>query len=310
MQRFLLAVLTSLLAQQPVPPADFQVRRQSHRNRRRRHQQDRPAGTRPRAGGLRGHRGRQAGDDLDFRRRGSAGASRFAYFAARSLRDVDCLERSTRRRSRHPDGPRRLPRAVRRGFCGAHPGRRAPAGRAARTVGSGSGDGDQRPNVESSPVHRGQGAPARGDRQVLPAIGDDVERWNGAGGHRQGADDAGRAGHRLHRRDQGAMGDGGDEQRRQGSGAEPALAQDRPVRERGAFPPRSRTSCRARARNAAWASLREFIQTAQRSNVAVYPVDPCGLSSECSLLREQNLRTLAESTGGFAVSTRTSRKTR
>ena len=53
--------------------------------------------------------------------------------------------------------------------------------------------------------------------------------------------------------------------------------------------------------NAAWASLREFILTAQRSNVAVYPVDPCGLSSECSFSAQQNLRTLAESTGGFAV---------
>ncbi len=53
--------------------------------------------------------------------------------------------------------------------------------------------------------------------------------------------------------------------------------------------------------NAAWASLREFILTAQRSNVAVYPVDPCGLSAECSFSAQQNLRTLAESTGGFAV---------
>ena len=56
-----------------------------------------------------------------------------------------------------------------------------------------------------------------------------------------------------------------------------------------------------RSASAAWASLREFILTAQRSNVAVYPVDPCGLSAECSTAAQQNLRTLAESTGGFAV---------
>ena len=51
----------------------------------------------------------------------------------------------------------------------------------------------------------------------------------------------------------------------------------------------------------AWEGLRDFILTAQRSNVAVYPVDPCGLSTECSTDAQQNLRTLADSTGGFAV---------
>ena len=55
--------------------------------------------------------------------------------------------------------------------------------------------------------------------------------------------------------------------------------------------------------NAAGASdaMRDFILTAQRNNVAVYPVDPCGLSTECSFDAQQNLRTLAEATGGFAV---------
>jgi VWFA-related protein len=51
----------------------------------------------------------------------------------------------------------------------------------------------------------------------------------------------------------------------------------------------------------AWQSLRDFIVTAQRHNVAVYTVDPCGLSLECSTDAQQNLRTLAENTGGFAV---------
>ena len=51
----------------------------------------------------------------------------------------------------------------------------------------------------------------------------------------------------------------------------------------------------------AWEGLRDFIFTAQRSNVAVYPVDPCGLSTECSTAAQDNLRTLADSTGGFAV---------
>lgn len=49
--------------------------------------------------------------------------------------------------------------------------------------------------------------------------------------------------------------------------------------------------------------LRDFIVTAQRSNVAVYPVDPCGLSQDpgCSIHTQDNLRSIAEGTGGFAV---------
>ena len=50
-------------------------------------------------------------------------------------------------------------------------------------------------------------------------------------------------------------------------------------------------------------SIREFMLTAQRSNVAVYTVDPCGLEVDATCTREsrQNLRTMAELTGGFAV---------
>jgi VWFA-related protein len=53
----------------------------------------------------------------------------------------------------------------------------------------------------------------------------------------------------------------------------------------------------------AWQGLRDFIVTAQRSNVAVYPVDPCGLSRDagCSLDTQDHLRSIAEGTGGFAV---------
>ena len=49
--------------------------------------------------------------------------------------------------------------------------------------------------------------------------------------------------------------------------------------------------------------LRDFILTAQRSNVAVYPVDPCGLSRDagCSIATQDHLRSIAEGTGGFAV---------
>jgi VWFA-related protein len=54
---------------------------------------------------------------------------------------------------------------------------------------------------------------------------------------------------------------------------------------------------------AAYESIREFILTAQRSNVAVYTVDPCGLELDAGCTREsrQNLRSIAEATGGFAV---------
>ena len=54
---------------------------------------------------------------------------------------------------------------------------------------------------------------------------------------------------------------------------------------------------------AAYESIREFMLTAQRSNVAVYTVDPCGLEVDagCTRASRQNLRTIAEVTGGFAV---------
>jgi VWFA-related protein len=54
---------------------------------------------------------------------------------------------------------------------------------------------------------------------------------------------------------------------------------------------------------AAWESIREFMLTAQRHNVAVYTVDPCGLEADagCNRMSRQNLRTIAEETGGFAV---------
>ena len=53
----------------------------------------------------------------------------------------------------------------------------------------------------------------------------------------------------------------------------------------------------------AYESIREFLLTAQRSNVAIYTVDPCGLEADpgCTRDSRQNLRTIAEVTGGFAV---------
>ena len=51
----------------------------------------------------------------------------------------------------------------------------------------------------------------------------------------------------------------------------------------------------------AWDAMRDFLVTAQRHNVVVYTLDPCGLSVECSTAAQDNLRVLAEHTGGFAV---------
>jgi VWFA-related protein len=53
----------------------------------------------------------------------------------------------------------------------------------------------------------------------------------------------------------------------------------------------------------AFQALRDFIVTAQRSNIAVYPIDPCGLDLDqgCSTASRDNLRSIAEGTGGFAV---------
>ncbi len=50
-------------------------------------------------------------------------------------------------------------------------------------------------------------------------------------------------------------------------------------------------------------SIQEFMLTAQRSNVAVYTIDPCGLESDatCTRTSRQSLRTIAEATGAFAV---------
>jgi hypothetical protein len=54
---------------------------------------------------------------------------------------------------------------------------------------------------------------------------------------------------------------------------------------------------------AAYEAVHEFMLTAQRSNVAVYTVDPCGLEVDAGCTRQsrQSLRTIAEVTGGFAV---------
>lgn len=53
----------------------------------------------------------------------------------------------------------------------------------------------------------------------------------------------------------------------------------------------------------AFDALKAFILTAQRSNIAIYTMDPCGLDygPGCSTASRRNLQTLAEHTGGFAV---------
>ena len=54
---------------------------------------------------------------------------------------------------------------------------------------------------------------------------------------------------------------------------------------------------------AAHEEIRLFMETAQRSNVAVYTVDPCGLEVDAGCTRDsrRNLRTIAEVTGGLAT---------
>ena len=53
----------------------------------------------------------------------------------------------------------------------------------------------------------------------------------------------------------------------------------------------------------AWDSIREFFDTAQRHNIAIYTVDPCGLETgpACNSASRQSLRTIAENTNGFAT---------
>ena len=53
----------------------------------------------------------------------------------------------------------------------------------------------------------------------------------------------------------------------------------------------------------AFQAFRDFILTAQRNNIAIYPMDPCGLDLDqgCSTDSRQHLQSLAENTGGFAV---------
>jgi VWFA-related protein len=52
-----------------------------------------------------------------------------------------------------------------------------------------------------------------------------------------------------------------------------------------------------------WDSIREFFETAQRHNIAIYTVDPCGLETglACNSASRQSLRTIAENTNGFAT---------
>ena len=52
-----------------------------------------------------------------------------------------------------------------------------------------------------------------------------------------------------------------------------------------------------------WDSIREFFETAQRTNIAIYTVDPCGLEtgSACNSASRQSLRTIAENTNGLAT---------
>ena len=52
-----------------------------------------------------------------------------------------------------------------------------------------------------------------------------------------------------------------------------------------------------------WDSIREFFQTAQQQNIAIYTVDPCGLETglACNSASRQSLRTIAEHANGFAT---------
>jgi VWFA-related protein len=55
--------------------------------------------------------------------------------------------------------------------------------------------------------------------------------------------------------------------------------------------------------NSAMEAIRGFVATAMRNNVAVYTVDPCGFETDwgCTSDSRDNLRSIAEVTGGFAT---------
>jgi VWFA-related protein len=54
---------------------------------------------------------------------------------------------------------------------------------------------------------------------------------------------------------------------------------------------------------ATWDSLRDFFDSAQRNNIAIYTVDPCGLETGrgCNSASRRSLRTIAENTNGLAT---------
>ena len=150
---------------------------------------------------------------------------------------------------------------------------RATAGRADGAVGPGGGGFDQRPQERAGGVHVRQGPADRGDRQVLPAVGDRRSRRSPRRHRREWA--ARRL--RLHPGDQGPLGDGHAQQRGEDARHDSPPAQGRPARQPGAAGLGRGDRHQPERRPAPSQALRDFIVTAQRSNIAVYPMDPCGL---------------------------------
>ena len=222
--------------------------------------------------------------------------------AARSIGHVGRCQRPGGRRPRPADRAGRLSRELRRRPRGDHRGRlrrrlverMGPSDLAAVDV-------DERP----------QRAPRRNSRPTRPSCS---RRSKPSSRNRRSVPTASRR--RPHRErgdgrsggfsfvagDQGALGDGHAQQRGERPRADSPSAQGGAAGQPGPAGLGRGHHHQPNAGGAAQA-LRDFILTAQRSNIAVYTMDPCGLDLDdgCSTILTPEPADARRGTGGFAV---------